>query len=37
MIIAAFEQMPPTHAQLFGAFLIINAVTFSSVSLSKAA
>lgn len=35
MIIAAFEHMPPTHAQLFGAFLIISAVTFSSVSLSK--
>ncbi len=37
MIIAAFEHMPPTHAQLFGAFLIISAVTFSSVSLSKTA
>jgi drug/metabolite transporter (DMT)-like permease len=35
MIIAAFEHMPPTPAQLFGAFLIISAVTFSSVSLSK--
>lgn len=35
MIIAAFEHMPPNHAQLFGAFLVISAVTFSSVSLSK--
>lgn len=35
MIIAAFEHMPPNHAQLFGAVLIISAVTFSSVSSSK--
>ncbi|SDK42006.1 Threonine/homoserine efflux transporter RhtA [Methylophilus rhizosphaerae] len=35
MVIAAFEHMPPTHAQLFGALLVISAVTFSSVSLSK--
>ena len=33
MIIAAFEHIPPTHAQLFGAVLVISAVTFSSVSL----
>lgn len=35
MVIAAFEHMPPTHAQLFGAALVIGAVTFSSVSLPK--
>lgn len=33
MVIAAFEHMPPNHAQLFGAVLVISAVTFSSVSL----
>jgi drug/metabolite transporter (DMT)-like permease len=37
MVIAAFEHMPPNHAQLMGAMLVISAVTFSSVSLSKAA
>ncbi|WP_029146890.1 DMT family transporter [Methylophilus sp. 5] len=37
MVIAAFEHMPPNHAQLIGAMLVISAVTFSSVSLSKAA
>jgi drug/metabolite transporter (DMT)-like permease len=35
MVIAAFEHMPPTHVQLFGAALVIGAVTFSSVSLPK--
>lgn len=33
MVIAAFEHMPPNHAQLFGAVLVISAVTFSAVSL----
>lgn len=33
MVIAAFGHMPPTHVQLFGAVLVISAVTFSSVSL----
>jgi len=33
MVIAAFEHMPPNHAQLFGAVLVISAVTFSSISL----
>jgi len=37
MVIAAFEHVPPNHAQLVGAMLVISAVTFSSVSLSKAA
>lgn len=37
MVIAAFEHVPPNHAQLIGAMLVISAVTFSSVSLSKAA
>jgi len=27
--------VPPNHAQLLGAMLVISAVTFSSVSLSK--
>ncbi|MFQ6404110.1 DMT family transporter [Methylophilus sp. 'Pure River'] len=35
MVIAAFEHVPPNHAQLIGAMLVISAVTFSSVSLSK--
>lgn len=35
MVIAAFEHRPPTHVQLIGAMLVISAVTFSSVSLSK--
>ncbi|WP_019883015.1 MULTISPECIES: DMT family transporter [unclassified Methylophilus] len=35
MVIAAFEHVPPNHAQLLGAMLVISAVTFSSVSLSK--
>lgn len=35
MAIAAFMHMPPTHAQLFGAVLVISAVTFSSVSFSR--
>lgn len=35
MMIAAFEHMPPNHAQLFGAMLVISAVTFSSVSFPK--
>jgi drug/metabolite transporter (DMT)-like permease len=37
MVIAAFEHMPPTPAQLFGAALVISAVTFSSFSLAKTA
>lgn len=32
MVIAAFEQRPPSHVQLLGAALVISAVTFSSVS-----
>lgn len=32
MVIAAFAHMPPTHAQLFGAVLVISAVTFSAFS-----
>lgn len=36
MVIAAFEHMPPNHAQLFGAVLVISAVTFSSVSFTNA-
>lgn len=36
MIIAAFQGLPPNHAQLLGALLVISAVTFSSVSFSKA-
>ncbi|HSI45106.1 MAG TPA: DMT family transporter [Methylophilus sp.] len=35
MVIAAFEHMPPNHAQLFGAILVISAVTFSSLSFAK--
>jgi drug/metabolite transporter (DMT)-like permease len=35
MVIAAFEHVPPNHAQLLGAMLVISAVTFSSVSVSK--
>lgn len=35
MVIAAFEHMPPNHAQLFGATLVISAVTFSSVTFSR--
>lgn len=37
MVIAAFELVPPNHAQLLGAMLVISAVTFSSVSLPKKA
>jgi len=37
MVIAAFEHVPPNHAQLLGAMLVISAVTFSSVSFSKSA
>lgn len=33
MVIAAFEQRPPTQAQLFGALLVISAVTFSAIAL----
>lgn len=35
MIIAAFENHPPNHAQILGAVLVISAVTFSSLSSSK--
>jgi len=37
MVIAAFEHVRPNHAQLVGAMLVISAVTFSSVSVSKTA
>lgn len=37
MVIAAFEHVPPNHAQLLGAMLVISAVTFSSVPVSKTA
>jgi len=37
MVIAAFEHVPPNHAQLLGAMLVISAVTFSSVSFAKTA
>lgn len=33
MVIAAIESLPPNHAQLLGAFLVIGAVTFSSMSV----
>lgn len=36
MMIAAFQGSPPNQAQLLGALLVISAVTFSSVSFSKA-
>lgn len=32
MVIAAIESLPPNHAQLLGALLVIGAVTFSSMS-----
>lgn len=35
MVIAAVEQVPPTHAQLFGAVLVISAVSFSAFSRAK--
>jgi len=37
MLIAAMQHTPPNHAQWIGAILVISAVTFSSVSLSKKA
>lgn len=37
MVIAAVEQAPPTHAQLFGAVLVISAVSFSAFSRPKTA
>ena len=37
MVIASFENLPPNHAQIVGAILVISAVTFSSVSISKPA
>ncbi len=36
MVIASFENLPPNHAQIIGALLVISAVTFSSFSMSKA-
>ncbi len=35
MVIAAIESLPPNHAQVMGAILVISAVTFSSVSFKK--
>ncbi len=37
MVIAAVEQVPPTHAQVFGAVLVISAVSFSAFSRPKTA
>jgi drug/metabolite transporter (DMT)-like permease len=36
MVIAAFEHVPPTQGQLFGAVLVISAVSFSALSRAKA-
>jgi drug/metabolite transporter (DMT)-like permease len=35
MVIASIESLPPSHAQMLGAVLVIGAVTFSSFSISK--
>jgi len=35
MVIATIEGLPPNHAQIIGAILVISAVTFSSISLSR--
>lgn len=35
MVIATIESIPPNHAQILGAFLVISAVTFSSFSQTK--
>lgn len=35
MVIASIESLPPNHAQLLGAILVVSAVTFSSFSVSK--
>jgi drug/metabolite transporter (DMT)-like permease len=35
MVIASFESLPPNHAQMLGAIMVISAVTFSSFSVSK--
>lgn len=35
MLIAAFEHVPPTQGQLFGALLVISAVSFSAFSGAK--
>ena len=35
MVIASIESLPPTHAQMIGAVLVVSAVTFSSLSASK--
>lgn len=35
MVIASIENLPPNHAQLLGAILVISAVTFSSFSGSR--
>ena len=37
MVIATIESIPPNHAQILGAILVISAVTFSSFSQSKSA
>lgn len=35
MVIASIESLPPNHAQVLGAILVVSAVTFSSFSVSK--
>lgn len=35
MVIATIESIPPSHAQILGAILVISAVTFSSFSQTK--
>jgi drug/metabolite transporter (DMT)-like permease len=35
MVIASIESLPPSHAQMLGAILVIGAVTFSSFSTSR--
>lgn len=35
ILISAFQGMPPNHAQLFGAVLVISAVTLSAVTFSR--
>jgi drug/metabolite transporter (DMT)-like permease len=35
MVIATIESIPPNHAQILGAILVISAVTFSSFSQTK--
>ena len=35
MVSATIENIPPSHAQILGAILVISAVTFSSLSQTK--